>query len=168
VVAGNITQTAIGLAWKTPGHGKNKEDATPAYQTTMPDANGATTDDPWSDCGVFVATVMVSSGADQQYQRRGTSSQIAYIRQHPEKFDYFTTDNYTKSSGLLRPGDILIRDGHTYLFTGPTKGDDGKAYNSVTASLHDHVPEITNWYPGFNVARAKTAPGNAPSNLNVQ
>lgn len=155
VVSGDIVKTALGLAWPTPGHGKNQGDATPAYQSAMPKYNGATFDDPWSDCGVFVATVMVSSGADSQYQRRGTSAQIDYIKQHPTKFDFFTTPDYTDSTAKLQPGDIMISYGHTYIFTGVYKGSDGKIYNSASASLHDHVPQATNWYAGFFVARKK-------------
>jgi len=158
VVAGDIVKTALGLAWPNSGHGKDKSDATPAYQTTMPKVNpaaGAASNDPWSDCGVFVSTVIRSSGADANYQSRGTASQISYIRSHPEKFDYYTSSDYTNSTAKLQPGDIMIRDGHTYIFTGPYKGSDGKLYNSAAGSWHDHVPQATNWYAGFNVARAK-------------
>lgn len=158
VAAGDIVKTALGLAWPTPGHGKNKSDATSAYQTTMPKFNpssAAANNDPWSDCGVFVATVIRASGTDASYQSRGTGSQIAYIKSHPEKFDYFTSSDYTQSTSKLQPGDIMIRDGHTYIFTGPYKGGDGKLYNSASASWGGHVPQATNWYAGFNVARAK-------------
>jgi hypothetical protein len=158
VIAGDIVKTALNLAWPTQGHGKEKGDATPppnGYQIAMPKYNGATSDDPWSDCGVFVATVMVATGADESYQRRETSSQIDYIKKHPEKFDLFTSSDYVFKSDKLLPGDIMIQDGHTYIFTGPYKGGDGKLYNSAAASLHDHVPEADNWYPGFYVARVK-------------
>lgn len=157
IVAGDIVKTALGLAWPTPGHGKNKSDATPAYQAAMPKYNPSAakaTNDPWSDCGVFVATVITAT-ADPQYQKRGTSAQISYIRDHPEKFDFFTSSDYTQSSQKLQPGDILVNHGHTYLFTGPYKGGDGKLYNSASASWTHHVPEATNWYPGFYVARVK-------------
>ena len=155
VVSGDIVKTALGLAWPTPGHGKNQGDATPAYQVAMPKYNGATFDDPWSDCGVFVATTMVASGADPNYQRRGTTLQIDYIKQHPEKFDFLQDSAHMDSTSQLQPGDILISYGHTYLFTGVYKGGDGRIYNAASASLHGHVPEATNWYAGFFVARLK-------------
>lgn len=157
VVSGDIVKTALGLAWPTPGHGKDKTDATPAYQTAMPKYNpaaNAASDDPWSDCGVFVATVMTAT-ADPQYQKRGTSAQIAYIQQHPEKFDFFQSADYTQSTAKLQPGDIMVDHGHTYIFTGVYKGGDGKVYNSAAGSWHDHVPQADNWYPGFFVARVK-------------
>lgn len=164
VVAGDIVRTALGLAWPNPGHSWNKEDATLAYQAAMPKYNpssAATNNFPYSDCGVFVATV-ISATVDPNYQKRGTSSQIAYIQQHPEKYDYFTSSDYTQSSAKLQPGDILIHGGHTYIFTGPYKGSDGKMYNAASASWHNnpsdtqgHVPQAVIWRAGFNVARVK-------------
>jgi hypothetical protein len=157
VVSGDIVKTALGLAWPTPGHGKDKSDATPAYQSAMPKYNpaaGSAGNDPWSDCGVFVATVITAT-ADPSYQKRGTTSQIAYIKAHPEKFDFFDSSDYTQSTSKLQPGDIMVNYGHTYIFTGPYKGGDGKLYNSAAASWHGHVPEADNWYPGFFVARVK-------------
>ena len=157
VVAGDIVKTALGLAWPTSGHGKNKGDATPAYQTAMPKYNpaaGSASNDPWSDCGVFVATVITAT-ADPNYQKRGTTSQIDYMKKHPEKFDFYQSADYTDSTSKLQPGDIMVNYGHTYLFTGPYKGGDGKLYNSAAASWHGHVPEADNWYPGFFVGRVK-------------
>jgi hypothetical protein len=153
VVGGDIVKTALNLAWPTTGHGKNKSDATPAYQVAMPKYNGATDIDPFSDCGVFVATVMIASGADPNYQKRGTGSQIAYAQSHPDKYTFIQGVTDTSK---LQPGDILVNYGHTFLFTGVYKGGDGKIYNSASASLHDHVPQATNWYDnGFFVVRLK-------------
>jgi hypothetical protein len=158
VVAGDIIKTGLGLAWPTKGHGKDKNDATPAYQTAMPKYNpaaAATSNDPWSDCGVFVATV-ITAAADPNYQKRGTSSQISYMQAHPEKYEFFTSGDYTGSTEKLMPGDILINHGHTMLFTGPYKGGDGKLYNVADASWHGHVPQAQNWYSdGFYVGRVK-------------
>lgn len=158
VVAGDIVKTGLGLAWPTKGHGKDKNDATPAYQTAMPKYNpaaAAASNDPWSDCGVFVATVITAT-ADPSYQKRGTSAQIAYMQAHPEKYEFFTSSDYTGSTEKLQPGDILINHGHTMLFTGPYKGGDGKLYNVADASWHGHVPQAQNWYSdGFYVGRVK-------------
>ncbi|TWD80366.1 peptidase M23-like protein [Kribbella amoyensis] len=159
---GDIVQTALGLAWDTPGHGKNRSDARPSYQEAMPKYNGATDIDPYSDCGVFVATVMVMSGVDKDYQRRSTGEQLKYVRASSK---YETFDNITDVD-QLRPGDILVKGseggevGHTYLYTGNYKGGDGKTYNAASASLHGHVPEATNvYFDGFTVARIKQSGG---------
>ncbi|HSW37391.1 MAG TPA: hypothetical protein VLG37_03430 [Candidatus Saccharimonadales bacterium] len=158
VVAGSIVQTALNLAWNTRGHGPDEKDAKPSYQTAMPQYNGSTGDQPFSDCGVFVATVMRATGADPNYPKRNTGVQLGYLRQHPEK--YTLLDNINSTSGL-QPGDILIYadlpTGHTYIYVGNQSG----GYNSVSASLHDHVPEASNAYfvsdngNHFTVARLK-------------
>jgi hypothetical protein len=49
----------------------------------------------------------------------------------------------------------MIQDGHTYIFTGPYKGTDGKLYNAAAASHYDHVPQADRWYPGFVAATVK-------------
>ncbi len=153
VIAGNVVQTAVNLAWDTPGHGKNKSDAKPSYQTAMPQFNGSTGDDEWSDCGVFVATVMVASGADPAYPKRGTTLQEAYILAHPEKYQTFTG---ISSTAELQAGDIFVNTQHTYIYT----DNQTSGYNAVAASLHDHVPQVSRAYFDLNgehflVARLK-------------
>lgn len=172
VVAGDIVKTALGLAWprmyKAGGvaYGPNKSDARQGYQDAMPKFNPTSaaapvSSYPWSDCGVFVATV-ISASADPNYQKRGTSSQIAYMQAHPEKYNFFTSSDYVNSSSKLQPGDIMINHQHTIVFTGPYEGEDGKMYNAADASWHQpqngwigHVPQAQNWGPGFYIGRVK-------------
>lgn len=132
VANGDVVQTALSYAWPTRGHGKNQADANPAYQVAMPKYNGSTGDDPFSDCGVFVSTVMISSGADPNYPKRGTTVQRDYLNKSSKY-----TEIYTSNTADLKPGDIFITDGHTYLYVGPQAG----GYDSVGASLNGHVPE---------------------------
>lgn len=143
---GNIVKTALYYAWDTPDHGKDKSDAKPSYQRDMPKFNGATDIDPYSDCGVFVSTVMIASGADPNYPKRGTGIQEAYVQSHPDLYDQIKA----KSTADLQPGDIFIVNGggqgHTFLHTGTYTGGDGKKYNAAAASLHGHVPEAGQTY----------------------
>lgn len=136
----DLANIAIGLAWPDAGHGKNMGDATPAYQKTMPEVNGSTDNDGWSDCGVFVATVVLASGVDPDYPKRGTYNQVPYL-EGPGSAKWQVFRDFTDTSQLL-PGDILIFDGaggagHTYMYVGPAGG----ANLSRGASFHDHVPE---------------------------
>jgi hypothetical protein len=130
---GDIVQTAMSLSWpdRDESRGPNKEDARPSYQDAMPKYNGATAFYPYTDCGVFVATVMVMSGVDKDYQRRGTGSQRDYVKGSAK---YETFDDFTDIS-QLKPGDILVNDGHTFIYTGPFKDPDGKTWTAVSASL---------------------------------
>jgi hypothetical protein len=157
-VAGNgdVVKTALALAWDTSGHGKDKGDAKPEYQAMMPRFNGASAIDPYSDCGVFVATVMVMSGVDKGYVRRGAGSQREYVRRSPKYEAFEDLDNVSQ----LQPGDIFVHGGHTFIYTGNYQGGDGKTYNAASASLHDHVPEATTVYFSdsrghYTVARIK-------------
>lgn len=155
VVAGNIVATALNLAWNTKGHGKDKEDAKPTYQEAMPKYNGSRGNDEFSDCGVFVSTVIIASQAEPNYPRRGTGIQLDYIRSHPDKF--LVLDSVTSTS-QLNPGDIFVYNdgsgGHTIVYTGPQPGN----YNAVDASWHGHVPQaktINVIDPKYTIARIK-------------
>lgn len=152
VVSGDIVKTALNFAWDTSGHGKNERDAKKEYQEAMPTYNGSSGDDEWSDCGVFVATVMVASGADSDYPLRVTTTQQAYMESHPEKYE---NRGNPKSTAELKPGDILVNSSHIYIYVGDQSPQNKPKYNSVGASLHDHVPQATNFYSGFTAYRLK-------------
>lgn len=156
---GDIVATALQLAWDTPGHG---HDPKPGYREAQREYNGQFGMNELTDCGVFVATVMVMSGADPDYPRRGTSTQMPYLLNSP-KYEIF---NNLNNVSQLRPGDIFIIDGHTYLYTGNYEGSDGRTYNSASASWNGHVPEATNAYFSdkrghYTVARLKQQGGGA-------
>jgi hypothetical protein len=158
---GDIVATARSLAWDTPGHGIDVGAAKPEYQDAMPKYNGATTYFPYTDCGVFVATVMVMSGVDKDYVRRLTTSQRNYVR-GSSKYQVFENLN---SVSELQPGDIFVNNSHTFIYTGNFQGGDGRTYNAVAGSLNTarspgHVPEATHVYfsqgaDHFSVARIK-------------
>lgn len=153
--AQGISAQAERLAWPQGGHGPFKSDATALYQQVEPSKGGAgfasdAADDlPFSDCGVFVATTMRSSGADPNYPRRGTDVQLNYLLSHPQKYQRVHGKNTTdpqNASDNMEAGDIMVTTsgvGHTYLFTG--KWGDKNAYNSASASWHGHVPQATNF-----------------------
>jgi hypothetical protein len=150
---GDIVKTALELAWDTPGHGHNPK---PGYARAQQQYNGSRGYDELTDCGVFVATVMVMSGVDPDYVRRLTSSQRAYVR-GSSKYEVF--ENLTNES-QLEPGDIFVHNGHTFIYTGPYEGSDGQTYNAASASLGGHVPEATHVYFSdsrghYTVARIK-------------
>jgi hypothetical protein len=137
VVAGNIVQTALNFAWPTTGHCKDRNCAKRSYQIAMPKFNGSVGDDEWSDCGVFVATVMIASGADPDYVKRSTSVQMDYVDSQSQKYQVFKNIN---SISQLEPGDILVNTQHTYIYVG---NDPSRNYNAVGASHYDHVPQST-------------------------
>jgi hypothetical protein len=138
-----IVQTALSLAWPNKGkhNGTAKSLAREEYQIAMPKFNNQSGIDEWTDCGVFTATVMRMSGADPQYVGRGTPTQLNYIKTSSKFFAFIPKD-----TSQLLPGDVMVLNGHTYMYTGPYKGDDGRDYTIAQASLHDHPPEAGNVY----------------------
>ncbi len=147
---GDIVKTALQLAWDTKGqHGLTPK---PGYKEAEEKYNGSKGYYELTDCGVFVATVMRMSGVDKDYALRGTPTQRAYVRSSPK---YQVFENFT-NEGQLKPGDIFVNNGHTYIYTGPYKGGDGKTYNAASASLNTatspgHTPEAA--YVYFNDPR---------------
>lgn len=132
VVAGSIVNTALNLAWDSGGHSFLEASAKPTYRTAMPQFNGATADKPFSDCGVYISTIMIASGADKEFPKRLTTNQRSYLA---------SSNKYTEikatTSADLAPGDIFVNSSHIYMFVGPQP----KGFSIVAASLGDHVPE---------------------------
>jgi hypothetical protein len=154
VVAGNLVETAIGLALTTPASTGmvSQKDARDTFQTAKLKYNPSPS---WSDCGGFIATAMIASGTDVNYPSVGVTGQLAYVKAHPEKYQIITGIN---NAGDLQPGDILyvLNDAHahTTMYTG--KSD----YPSVDASLDERVPSVRDagsaaWMLGQNATIAR-------------
>ena len=146
-VSGNIVQTAINYAWPEPpdkaSPPRNALQPKPEYaaatQQYNPSAPSA-----GADCGAFVGTVMIATGADPNYPKQQTKAQEDYVRGHPEKYDIADS---VASVNDLKPGDILIvnqgggqgGNGHTYIFVGKQAGD----YDSASASGGERMPNLS-------------------------
>lgn len=166
-VAGNVTQTALNFSWtesakvaairavkdsgpcsmltnpgscgqqsRDAGALIGEDDAKPEYVTAVKEFNRGNDSDgsswAFSDCGVFVATVMRASGADPEYQARGTSLQQSYV-ENSSKYEVIPFTD----TALLRPGDVLIKDGHTRIYVGQNSLSE---FNVAEASWGNHVP----------------------------
>ncbi len=134
-VAGSIVETAINLALTSPATQgmTTKSDARDTYQVAKEKYNPGPA---WSDCGGFVATVMISSGVDPNYPSVGTVVMATYVRANPTKYQIIEKPTTTAGPNQLQPGDILISSGHTEIYT-------GKSGNPIVdASLNDRVPSV--------------------------
>lgn len=129
---------ALEYSWSESRKLEPKPEYAAAVQQYNPNASAA-----GADCGVFVGIVMKASGADPDYPSVGTSVQMEYVKNHPEKYD--VTDNFEVRD--LLPGDILIVNkkgssgggfGHTVIFVGTQPG--GK--NIASASLRKRMPNL--------------------------
>lgn len=167
VVSGSIVDTAKNLAWNpATDAGYSDSVAKKEYSDAVAKHNSGTGGSE-TDCGLFVATVMRSSGADPEYAQIGTADQHRYVQSKPDK--YMIIKN-PKSSDL-QPGDILVNPsdasgyGHTLIYT----GDLGNGYVAANASLGDTVPVLIDQgaveyqltRPGNILARLIKAPTKA-------
>jgi len=115
VIANNIVQTAINLAWPNASHGTKP---TPNYIAALEKYNSAgysLTGGLGDDCGVFVSTIMRASGVDPNYPPSDTVVQAQYVIDHPSL--YKVTYPITSTS-QLQPGDILIINKGTKVVNG--------------------------------------------------
>lgn len=133
VVAGNIISTATNFALTEPAKDGTTalSSARATYQAAKAQYNPSVD---VTDCGGFVATVMIASGVDPNYPNVGVTKQFNYISTHSDKYKIITNPKATD----LQPGDILITttSQHTELYTGNQK------YTDIDASLGQRVPSV--------------------------
>lgn len=90
----------------------------------------------FTDCGVFVAAVVRQAGVDPDFPVRRTWEQLEYL-ETSALWHTFVPEGEQD----LEPGDILVRSGHIYIFTGEYWCDaDGCGYRAVGASLYTRPP----------------------------
>lgn len=131
-VSGDIVATAQNLSWPDRSHALS--DPKPEYVEAMKAVDlyrGNACGPAGADCGVFVATVMRSSGADTEFPV-GTSNILTYLRNNGD----YTKVEAKDTSGLV-PGDIFIIAGHTFLYAGDDATDGGK--NMASASCKERT-----------------------------
>lgn len=151
---GDIVETSMSLAWdhkvKLPfssagNHGR--ADARPEYVTVADNLSKDRHTAYYTDCGVFVASVMITSGADPDFPKRSTGVQLNYL-QNSDKYKFFKPS----SEGELEPGDILITPGHIFLYTGERNNTaTGRAQG---ASLYTRPPSGHDFYLTDSSGRA--------------
>lgn len=146
VPEGDITEASMHLAWdkqvKLPYSGAShhgQEAAKPEFVEASTSINNDIHTAYFTDCGVFAATAIISSGVDPDFPVRGTSVQLNYL-QNSSKYEVFIPSN----EGELQSGDILIVPGHIYIYTGERhEGSDGRAQG---ASLYTRPPSGHHFY----------------------
>lgn len=131
-------------------NGDPSQYTTTTYQAATSQYNGSVDSTDYTDCGVFIATVMHASGVDPNYPGSGTSTQLNYVESHPEKYQII---NNVSDVSQIQPGDIFINSEHTWMYVGPQS--DG--WSVAEASQFNHSPEIdaTPYPAGFTLVRVK-------------
>lgn len=140
VPEGDITEASMHLAWdervslpnsSAGDHGR--EEAKPEFVEVADSLSTERHTAYYTDCGVFVASAVISSGVDPDFPRRSTGVQLSYV-QGSDDYEVFIPS----SEGELEPGDILIGTGHIYIYTGERNASEtGRAQG---ASLFTRPP----------------------------
>ncbi|MDN5817669.1 MAG: lytic transglycosylase domain-containing protein [Yaniella sp.] len=162
VPTGSVTEASMYLAWdnivslpSSMAHGYGRSAAKPEFVEVSSGINSDFHTAYFTDCGVFVATVMRSSGADESFPVRGTAVQQSYLR-NSDKYETF----YPSSEGDLQSGDILFLNGHIFIYTGERHtGSDGRSQGASlsTRPPSGHHTYLSDGRGGYEVARLVNA-----------
>ena len=142
--AQSIAETARRLSWKrhvvlernTESDDWGRADAKPEFIEAALALQDDVTIAYFTDCGVFVASVVHLLGLDPDFPVRETWTQFAYVKDS-NRWETFVP----AGEGDLRPGDILVREGHIYIYVGEYWSEvDERHYRAVGASLYTRPP----------------------------
>lgn len=158
VPQGDIVAASMQLAWEdyrttdnslgageyasNPRHGE--DESRPEFIDTAEGIHTDITNAFFTDCGVFVSTVVRASGVDPEFALRGTGLIEQYLESSDE-WETFTPTN----EGELEPGDVMIATysgggqgeaGHTYIYTGQRQSTDEQYDRAQGASLGTRPP----------------------------
>lgn len=146
----NLAKAAVAYAYETTDEGRGNN-GTELYQAVH-DAVLAPGDTYYMSCDRGVACAVRWSGADDNFEYQGTSSQDVYLASHPEKWEFVGRWNGSDVTfDELQPGDILITtaarrggsNGHIVMFVGNENVQakyPGATGNTVSASLNTRSP----------------------------
>lgn len=144
---GEIQQYTLQYAWPeyhSPPYPTKK----PEYQQAVKDAQAdgryvGGLQYPGVDCGGFVTLLVTNSGHDPEYNYDGrggnTTDQLRWLRNNWRELgkggDFDTAE--------LEPGDVAIRDGHTYIYVGEIAdfGEDGIATPGIASASISYTGE---------------------------
>ena len=153
IVKGKIVETAVGLALMRRID-ESKEDvnntndalrlATDTYKKAIVEYDKASATYPQlTDCGRFVATVMIASGVDPDFPKVSVNSEPGHIVYHLKNSGKYKEIQFSNNGDNALPGDILAADyEHILIYTGPVKGSDGKTYHMAQASYTHQTPNL--------------------------
>lgn len=119
---GDITDTAILLSWPSSHANYHTHNAKPEYVTAMKavtkgdlDGNGCSANWDGASCDVFVTTVYRST-VDPNFSCCGTGNMLTSLKNNPKYQLVIDGSQRQATTADLQSGDILIVDGHIWLY----------------------------------------------------
>lgn len=144
-----MAAAAVSYAWDTKDQGKGN-DGTDMYREVH---DAVYPGDPWyQSCDRGVACAVKWSGADLNYPAGDTSYQLSYLTSAAASGNRWEHVGDTSSMSIsdFQPGDVLVLDGHTFMFVGRQlieqihPADAGSGFDSVSASFEQRSPGCGN------------------------
>lgn len=125
-ITGSFASYVLAYAW--PQYTKDKTEQMPEYKraTEAASQNGEYVGgNMGNDCGAFVTRIIRNSGVDPNYNSSNgnTTYQETYLKENWQSLGTGAQIN----TGDLLPGDVAIKDGHTFVFVGNIPGFDATA-----------------------------------------
>lgn len=136
---GNLSKTAIDLAWPytewQQDHSKIKK-AKQSYKDALKKVLGNYGYmGEGLACNQFVATVVIYSGVDPNFEKGVTDNQSIYMSNHPNLYKLISDEGGAKSTDNIQPGDIFVNNSHIWIAAEDTDG----TIKRVQASLGDET-----------------------------
>ena len=147
-----IAEKAVSMAWPVQEDGtcKNSSGGSVSWDTNAKDCYSTAREEyktnfekykiggSMLDCGHFVATVVHSTSADDDFPKGGSGKMGSHMK---DSSKWKTVDGASSESDL-KPGDIMWYDGHIEIYVGSYGGKYGKI---ASASQDDYVGIIKNF-----------------------
>lgn len=145
-VSGDLSKTTLAYAW--PTYKGNDITPKPEWKAAFQKAKSegryiGGTAYPGIDCGGFVTNLLIDSGFEPKYNWKAGTEGNEPAYHTPYQYKWLRENWQSLGMGnsvdpaTLRPGDVAIRNGHTYIFVGKIEGF---ASEIASASLDQRAP----------------------------
>ncbi len=136
---GNLSKTAIDLAWPLKEWQEDSskiKKARQSYKDAMKKVLGNYGQGGEGlACNQFVASVVIYSGVDPNFDKGVTDNQSNYMSNHPDLYKLISDAGGAKSTDKIQAGDIFVNNSHIWIAAEDTDG----TIRRVQASLDDET-----------------------------
>lgn len=147
-----ISETAVKLAWDSLP--SNKKEGKKEFVEAFHKITAYSSTDNYTNCNQFAATVIITSGADPNFETGNTERQLEYVTKHKEIWQEVTWDG---DESKLKPGDLLLQHDKSTHHAAIYVGNDGGSNGSIAdASQDEHsgaIRQISSWYNNLRAFR---------------
>lgn len=159
--SGNLSETAIALAWPYDVWTKDEDNyidkASPAYKDALLSVYGGYGQGGQGlACNQFVATVVIYSGVDPDFNKGVTDNQSIYMESNPSLWSLISEIGTAKTTENILPGDIFVNNAHIWMAAMDKDGVIKRVQASLdteTGLVKNAVSSVLNYAQGFRQFR---------------